>query len=176
VNALDRRLAPFLRRWDYISFRHLHVFADAFAGYLRLPATPRLAHPLLRRHGVEIRREPLPPTVHAVWTRDGGDCLIRLSEHLPPGAVNFTLWHEWFDLMAHHPDFPNRPPLRTLERCANRFASCIAMPEEPVRLAFEELNGRGDKTSVMAARFAVSSSAMRVRLSELNLRWRYDRR
>ena len=50
------------------------------------------------------------------------------------------------------------------------------MPEEAVRRTFEELNGRGDKTTVMAARFVVSSSAMRVRLSELNLRWRYDRR
>jgi hypothetical protein len=163
--AADR----FLRRWAFIRAANMDAFAARNAEWLHLPPPPRLAWLTLAEHGIGITRQVLPPSVRAVWTVDAGAYHVRLSPFLSPGAANFTLWHEWFDILAARPAFPGRPAGWQVERLADRFAACIAMPEPAVREAAATFWDSSDKADVLAARFGVGLTAMRRRLRELNL-------
>ena len=94
---------------------------------------------------------------------------IRLSPFLSGQRAYFTLWHEWFEIMAARPRFPTPLTGRAAERAADHFAACLTMPAPEIRRAADDLRGAGDKANVLAARFGVSAGAMRRRLHELRL-------
>ena len=129
--------------------------------------------PRLGIHGL-MKRLPLPhklaPPIIAV----------NNSYLKPPGRQRFTAAHE----IGHHllrkrisPDqnrlfFVDSANTRKtlLERGCDRFAALLLMPEQLVRQWFEELAGNPEnRVAIMAERFGVSHSAMRMRLREIHL-------
>lgn len=178
VEALNAALDHFLRPGPPIHQTGMEVFARRTARFLALSEPPRPAAPVLRSLGIEVVREGLPGGLCAVWTIEGGRYRVRLSPFLSGPRADFTLWHEWFEMMAARPAFSavcEVPPQgRPREHMAGRFAACLMMPSDAVIRAAENvlggsLHGRGDKTAVLAARFGVSTSAMRLRLRDLQL-------
>lgn len=110
-----------------------------------------------------------------------GRRVIRINKLLDmvPARRRFTLAHE----IGHHLMLPvdaapgtvcelrqyNNPDTEE-ERRANRFAAAILMPHWIVRKWWEELSGNPDaRVPIMASRFDVSLSAMRIRVNELKL-------
>lgn len=166
---LDRAADRFLRKWDFVSHANMPAFANRTAQWMKLPPPPRYAADFLLAHGIRIRRETMPRGVWALWTIEDGHYLVRISSFLEPAAANFTLWHEWFDILAARPAFPGSPVGAYAERLADRYAACLTMPEGTLRESVATFRGRGDKTDVLASRFGVSRAAMRRRLRELNL-------
>jgi hypothetical protein len=163
--ALDR----FLDRWAYVCPANMEPFAARMARWLGLSEPPRLAADTLRALGVRLSREALPAGMSAVWAVEEGCYHIRLSPFLSGPRANFTLWHEWFEIVAARPAFPTPLAGRAAERAADRFAACLTMPAPEIRRAAHGLRGAGDKANVLAARFGVSAGAMRRRLHELHL-------
>ncbi|HEY3266264.1 MAG TPA: ImmA/IrrE family metallo-endopeptidase [Armatimonadota bacterium] len=169
AEQLDRTLDDFLGRWSRVDHRNLPAFARRAAGYFALPPPPRRGADCLDALGVLVSRESLPPGVWAVWTVERGRYHIRISPFLSGPRGNFTLWHECFEIMAARPSFPTPLPRRAVERLADRFAACVTMPEVDVLAALQQMPHSGDKSDVLAARFAVSVTALRRRLRELGL-------
>jgi hypothetical protein len=166
---LARQLERFLRRWAWIDAANMEAFAAASAAWLRLEGRPRLAAPALERQGLLLQADHLPRGLPAVWTRECDLYRIRFSPHLSAGVVNFTLWHEWFEILASQPHFPSRHDPHRLERLADRFAVCITMPREEIRHEAAGFRNCAEKIDVLAVRFGVSRCAMRHRLRELGL-------
>jgi hypothetical protein len=164
---LNLHLDRFLRRWAYVSARNISAFAHQSAAWFRLEPPPRLAAPCLHRLGVVVRREGLPAGVDAVWRMENGDYVVSVSAFSPGARANFTLWHEWFEVMAARPTFPTQLSEHQRERLADRYAAAITMPEDAVARMLQEFADSGDKTDVMAARFGVSVAAMRWRIREV---------
>lgn len=163
----NQQIDRFLYRWAFVSYANIEHFAARSALWMRLEAPPRLAAGTLCDWGVKVRRDPLPGGVDAVWSLDDGAYVIRVSPFLPPSRANFTLWHEWFEVMASRPAFPARYSPHRLERLADLYAAAITMPAESVVRSLKEFQGSGDKSDVLAARFGISVAAMRRRIREL---------
>lgn len=179
ADALNLALDRFLHATPPLAHTGMEVFARRAARFLALPSPPRPARPAFARLGIEVTREALPRGLHAVWTCDAGRYRVRLSPFLSACRADFTLWHEWFEIMAARPAFaavcPEPWAPRRRERVADHFAACLMMPAEAVLRAAEAfpgaaMRGRGDKAAVIAARFGVSVSALRLRLLELRHR------
>jgi hypothetical protein len=163
--AMDRYLA----RWAWVRRSNMEAFAEQTARWMECARTPRYASDALRSLGICITREALPPGVLAVWSVGESRYHIRLSPFLSGPRANFTLWHEWFEIMAARPRFPRPPTGREGERMADFFAASITMPAMEVRRAALGFRSADDKSSVLAARFGVGTAAMRVRLRELGV-------
>lgn len=169
MEDLNRTMDRFLARWAWVRAGNMEAFSAQAAAWMSLGPPPRHAAEEFARLGIGIRRAALPPGVTAVWTVEAGGYLVRLSPFLTAPRANFTLWHEFFEMMAARPRFPGPPHGRTAERLADRFAACLTMPPEELRRAALPFSGCEDKSAVLAARFGVSPSAMRRRLRELKL-------
>jgi hypothetical protein len=166
---LDAALDEFLRPWPCVRAANMEAFARRAAAFCALTDPPRPAAAALRALGIEIVREGLPAGLCAVWSLDGPRYRIRLSPFLSGPRADFTLWHEWFEILAARPVFPSPVTGRPREQAADRFAACLMMPSDAVARAARDFAGRPDKTGVLAARFGVSHAAMRRRLRELGL-------
>jgi hypothetical protein len=169
MEDLDRAMDRFLARWAFVRARNMESFAAQTARWLGLSGPPRLAREAFHRLGIGVAREALPAGVLAVWCVEERGYVVRLSPFLTGARANFTLWHEFFEILAARPRFPEPPAGRAAERLADRFAACLTMPPAEVRAAARPFFGSGDKSGVLAARFGVSRSAMRHRLRELRL-------
>lgn len=167
---LDRRIDRFIGGWAWVSRANIEPFAERMAGWLGASETPRCARRVLESLGFRIERAHLPSGTLAVWTREDGRYTIRLSPFLSRPAANFTLWHEWMDIVISRPAFPTPVAPASAERLADLFAACITMPRRELVVEAARLSGSGDKCAVLAARFGVSRRAMRRRLREVGLR------
>mgnify|MGYP001097234212 CR=1 FL=1 len=164
---LDSRIDAFLRRWAWVSHANMEPFAEAVAAWLEITSPPRCARSLMEGLGFHIVRTHLPSGTLALWTCEDSRYTVRLSPFLSRAGANFTLWHEWMDILMARPAFPTPVSPIAAERLADRFAAYITMPRGQVVLEAERLRGCGDKSAVLAARFGVSRLAMRRRLLEL---------
>lgn len=164
---LDRRMDRFLRGWAWVSCANIEPFAERVAAWLGVSETPRCARWVMEGLGFHIVRTHLPSGTLAVWTREDGRYTVRLSPFLSRPAANFTLWHEWMDILMARPAFPTPLGPHAAERLADRFAACVTMPRREVLAQAALLAGSGEKSAVLAARFGVSRSAMGRRLLEL---------
>ncbi|HEY3414430.1 MAG TPA: ImmA/IrrE family metallo-endopeptidase [Armatimonadota bacterium] len=166
-HTTNLQIDGFLHRWAFVSYANIEHFAGRSAQWMRLQPPPRFAAGALPDWGVGIRRDALPGGVDAVWSLDDGAYVIRVSPFLAPARANFTLWHEWFEVMASRPAFPGRYTPHRLERLADLYAAAITMPADTVARSLKEFRDSGDKADVMAARFGISVAAMRRRIREL---------
>lgn len=157
----------FLRRWRFVAPANIEHFAARSAEFFGVSAFPRLAVTCLQEYGIVIRREPLPAGLDAVWTVEAGRHTVHVSSFIGSARANFTLWHEWFEMMASRPRFPSRFGTKAMERLADRYAAAITMPTAQVARLLQEFADSGDKADVMAARFGISEAAMRRRIQEL---------
>lgn len=128
--------------------------------------------------GVEIEIRPLPKTVAGMYLRTETGTHIILNSNDSPERQRWTTAHE----LAHHvlcigrqsPEDAFRVKTDepdASEAICDRFAAEILMPAALVRRKAEEVkHGRFDKTALLANMFEVSTTAMRIRLKELDLR------
>lgn len=141
------------------------------------------------RLGIEVHQRPFVEQIDGLYLRlPGAPPVIALNNSYvkPDVRRRFTLAHE----IGHHllsrrisPGrrlffFDTAKTRRTLmERCCDRFAALLLMPEHLVRQYHQELAyNTGQRVGVMAQRFGVSAWAMRRRLRELGLSTRPRRR
>lgn len=141
------------------------------------------------RLGVEVHEREFVEEVDGLYLRlpDAPPVIAINSVYTKPLARRrFTLAHE----LGHHlltrrlsPGkrlffFDTSRTARTLmERSCDRFAALLLMPEELVRMHYDELSHNpGQRVGIMAGRFGVSVWALRRRLRELGLAPRVRRR
>ncbi len=168
AEELDAQIERFLYRFRRVGAFNIKRFAESFCEHLGLHEFPRNPVVYLPTFGIHLQPAALNG-VRAVWLRAGGVYLIQYSRFLS-GQLGIVLWHEFFEMMSAHPRFPTRLPPELEERLATLFAVHVMMPEDEVRAQAAELrHPELDKSRVLAARFGVSWTAMRVRLRELGL-------
>lgn len=111
----------------------------------------------------------VPAAGRANWMRAGNRYEIKAPSHLDNNLA-VTLWHEFFEILSAHPQFPTKLPPQIEDTLATQFAVYVLMPESDVRLQAAELHHPEiNKSFVLASRFGVSKSAMLIRLKELGL-------
>ena len=166
---LDRLLERFLRRFAFVGPTNIVSFADRFAEFLKATELPRDPVHLLSRMGIRLARAQLD-SARAVWAKEGEEYVIYCGRYERPASVSFTLFHEVFEILAHHPRFPTALSDWLEQRLANQFAAALLMPEEAIR--HEAARFRTNQeclVPILAERFGVSLSAMRKRLYELRI-------
>jgi Zn-dependent peptidase ImmA (M78 family) len=141
---------------------------------------------IARGIGVDVRLERLEDEVSGMLLVRDGNPVIGVNARHHPHRQRFTLAHEigHYALHRHEVQFfldaapvfyrkeGAEPQTRSYELAANAFAAALLMPETSVCLAMEDdpidvLDDRAVKR--MADRFAVSSQALMIRLTELDL-------
>lgn len=174
ASELDRAVTPFLRKYAYVDQRNIASFAEHFCEKFRLNSIPRDPFTLLpEQFGVEIRRTSRPGAAPAIWMRDTEtDCyVIQTGSYRVGRTLVLSLFHELFEILSSNEAFPTR--LGSSQECelAWKFATHVTMPEKALRTMAAELGHPAiqDKTDVLASRFNVSVSAMRLRLKSLGL-------
>lgn len=128
AGELDELMARLLRRFAFVGARNIEFFADRTAQSLRLTELPRDPHEALPRLGIALERAALSPPSRAVWARAGERYLIQYGQHEGRAGSSFSLWHEFFEMMASHGAFPTQLAGPALERLADRFAAAMLMP------------------------------------------------
>ncbi len=136
------------------------------------------------RLGIRLYREEFVEEIDGLYLQIPGAppvVAVNSSPFKPVSRQRFTIAHE----IGHHLlggrfvrgsrvffiDGTNTGK-GMLEHACDRFAAMLLMPEDIVRLWFGELSAnRENRVAIMAERFGVSASAMRVRLKELGLRY-----
>ncbi|MEI6914185.1 MAG: ImmA/IrrE family metallo-endopeptidase [Armatimonadota bacterium] len=168
AEQLDTLLCKFLSRFSRIGTSNIESVAAKFCeayGLHEFPRDPRHHLPLF---GIEIESSNLGE-VRAVWIRWQGRYIIQCSKFLP-GQLGLVLWHEFFEILSAQVRFPGRLPSQIEERLATRFAVYLMMPEVDILKHCSELrHPEVNKTGVLADRFGVSFTAMKMRLRELRL-------
>ncbi len=95
---------------------------------------------------------------------NSGNWHILINENLPLGAQRFTVFHELYHMLKSEPGFCRQTPEGELrESKANVFAANILMPARWFRKEWE----KSFDVEIMARKFFVSPSAVRVRLKNL---------
>ena len=139
----------------------------------------RVAHKL----GIDIYYEPFVEEIDGFYLLIPGAppvIAVNSSYLKPPGRRRFTAAHEIGHHLLRKRISPHQSRLffvdgantrkTLLERGCDRFAALLLMPETMVRQWFQELSGNTEnRVAIMAQRFGVSPSAMRLRLRELDL-------
>lgn len=136
--------------------------------------------------GIELRSRPLKQRVLGLYvvTRSGKHAIYENLRVQDPRWRRFTIAHEighFLILRAigavpepgkicmKRNDDPEEP-LSLLERRCNQFAGALLAPEDLTKRWFRELAGNAEnRVTVMASRFQISPSALRIRLKELGL-------
>lgn len=174
ASELDHVLTKFVRRFSRVGAGNIAGFAERFCQHFGLHELPRDPLVYLPLFGVKMQPALLSRGVRAVWLLAGNLYTIQYSMH-HPGRLGLVLWHEFFEIMSALPAFPTRLPGELEERLATQFAVYLMMPEESVRVQAAELrHPEIDKSRVLADRFGVSMSAMKLRLRELGLEHRSE--
>jgi len=168
ASEFDVFFGRLLRRYAFINHVNIEAFAEAFTAHLRARAIPRDPFLILPLLGVRLRRGGLSRASRALWVRTEDAYFIHYSEYEACPSIRFSLWHEVFEILANHGNFPSLLTGCWRERLANRFAACVLMPEWAVLRETKRFatNGEG-LAAVLADRFGVSLTAMRRRLREL---------
>ncbi len=170
AHDLDKLMTPLLRRFQFVGASNIDTFADRFCAHIRATTIPRDPFDHLPRLSVTLERTVLSRPTRALWVREGDQYFVYYSLHENTSAARFSLWHECFEILANHPQFPTALSAAWLERLADKFACCVLMPAEPVRRSATRLRGNPDGlVAVLAERFSVSQTAMRRRLRELSV-------
>ena len=173
ADDLDRKLSRFLYRWAWVRAKNMPHFARRFCEQFRLTELPRDPFSILpNTFGIELERETLGRATAAQRIRINGSYTIQHTAHRRTEQITLSLWHEFAEIMFAHPRFPSRIDPERECRLATLFAVNVMMPEADLRAAAEDVGhpDRDDKTVVLASRFSVSVSAMRLRLAELGLK------
>ncbi len=116
---------------------------------------------------MEVRLAPdLPVSGATHW--ESGRWLISLNATEPYVRRRFSLMHEFKHVLDHttkhflYGDVANdRDAANRAERAADQFAACLLMPKRWIK---REWFDAGQRVSVAASRFGVSSQALTVRL------------
>jgi len=170
ATALERLLDRCVGRFAYVGLDNLEAFAEAFARTLRATEIPRDPFHLLDTLGISLQPTASLPPRRALWTREGNRYTIFYSRYDRPATARFSLWHEAFEMLAERPGFPSSLPPATECRLADRFAALMLMPRRPLLAQAATLQeNRHAMPAVLAARFGVSITAMRLRLRELGM-------
>ena len=170
AEELDRLLGRFLRRYAFVRLDNIASFAERLAEFLKAPTLPRDPFQLLPSLGIRLRRRTLSAPSRAIWTRTDNCYTIYCAAHESSDSVAFSLWHEFFEILAHHPNFPTHLSPFWEERLANKFATNLLMPEQAVRQLERKFASNPDcLVPVLAEKYGVSRTAMRKRLQELGL-------
>jgi hypothetical protein len=167
---VERRLDRLLHRFAYVRRDNIEAVAGRFAELVKAGAPPRDPRLLLPRVGIAVERGVVSPPQRARWERRGDGYVITVSAHESLPAQSFAAWREVFMLLAVRRTFPTALSQVGLERLANKFASAMLMPGEAVMTAARRFaTNREALAEVLAERFAVSLTAMRKRLYELEI-------
>lgn len=174
ATEFDRAVTPLVRKYAYVDQRNIAAFAAQFCKTFQINSIPRDPFSLLQEHfGIEIRRSNRPSTVPAQWMLDteADRYVIQTGDYRVGRQLALSLLHELFEIIASNEAFPTR--LGSSQECelAWQFAINVAMPEDAIRQMAAELGHpeTQDKTDVLASRFNISTTAMRMRLKALGL-------
>ncbi len=170
--AVDGLISEMVRPLARVGRSNIAAFAAAFCHRVGLEGLPRHPARLLPALGVQLVPAAFPEDLGAAWCRTREHYLISYSRHRTRHASPaLSIWHEFFEIIAANPHFPSRLPPEELERLASLFAVHVMMPEQEVRRQAADLGHPHtlNKSRVLASRFGVSVSAMRLRLRELGL-------
>lgn len=135
--------------------------------------------------GIEVEVRPLPSKVAGFYMRTKNRPHAVINSKDSPQRRRWTLAHE----IAHHimgmvtrvdsvfelyskqsSSKKDQNPHSIDERACDRFTAELLMPAQLVKkLAAEVEHGRYDRTAILAGKFEVSVTAMRIRLRELGL-------
>jgi len=174
ASELDKTVKPFLLKYAYVDQRNIASFTEQFCVKFNLNSIPRDPFTLLPEHfGIHIERMSRPSNVPAQWMldSDADRYVIQTSSYRTSRALVLSVFHEFFEILSSNESFPSR--LGSTQECelAWQFATHITMPEKIVRTMAADLGHPDicDKTDVLASRFNVSLSAMRLRLKILGI-------
>ena len=165
----------------------MHFIDDAERFAYKAWQTLKLSPPVdislvVSRLGIDIYYEEFVPEIDGIYLRmpDAPPVIAVNNSYLkPPGRQRFTAAHE----IGHHL-LAQRIPRSTrlfffdcistnktlMERASDKFAALLLMPEDLIRKWFDELSANPEnRIAIIAERFQVSPSAVRVRLKELDL-------
>lgn len=168
AEEFDACIARLLRRFVYVNHTNIATFAEATAGYLKVREIPRDPFHLLPLLGMWIKRSPLSRASRAIWVRTGNRYILHYSQYEARASARFSLWHEFFEIMAANDAFPSVLTAFWRERLADRFAAAFLMPADALKREAEKFatNGEG-LVVILADRFGTSASALRRRLREV---------
>jgi hypothetical protein len=167
---LDRLLGRFLRRFAFIGPTNIETVAERFAAFIKAAEVPRDPFEILPLLGITIERAILPRGTRAVWKREDGRYVFRVSQHRIHASVRFGLWECMFEVMVSHPRFPSALAPGVKDRLAGRFASLLLMPKTTVLAAAKKFQTNpGALVPILAGKFGVGMTAMRLRLRELRV-------
>jgi predicted transcriptional regulator len=170
MEAAERRIDRFLRRFAYVRRDNIDTFAQRFVELVKAGEPARDPYALLPRLGIAVERGALDPPARARWRRRGAGYVITVSDHDRREAQSFAAWREAFRLLAAHRAFPTDLSQATLDRLANKFATAVLMPAQSVIEAAERFRTNPEAlVAVLGERFGVSLTAMRKRLYELEI-------
>ncbi len=178
----DAMLTRLVRRFAYVRPSNIEVLAERFVAASGHPEVPREPEPILDAFGIALIGRGLKRGWAGHWhrTEDGYEVFINHHHGLP--RRRFTAFHEAFEILCQLPAFPRGVLTdEELHRMADQFAAAVLMPERPLRDEAAALHHPEiDKADVLAERFGVSISAMRIRLRQLKLTaprepWRSNR-
>jgi len=157
-----------LRPNRYLSIHEARSVAERQAALLLertgtdTPASIDILSQLPRLHVQRDRALPNTVAGSSHWT--GTDWLICLNQNHPEKRQRFTAFHELFHIIEHA--VRRFEASAAAEVLADHFAACVLMPRPAVKRAW--CSGTQD-LGELADIFAVSQSAMRVRLVKLGL-------
>jgi len=169
AEEFDVFVEKFLRRYAFVNHKNMHAFAEAFALYIKATEVPRDPFLLLPMLGITLQRDSLSRASRAVWVRTANGYFIHYSQYESRASVRFSLWHEIFEILCHHPGFPSVFNPYWKERLADRFSAAVLMPEWAIREEMQRFATNAEAMPyILSDRFGVSLSAMRRRMREVN--------
>jgi predicted transcriptional regulator len=167
----DAMLTRLVRRYAYIRPQNLETFADrviAVSGHPEIPREPEL---IFETFGIELIIHDLHHGHAGHWQKTPDGYRVYINRHEEPSRRRFTAFHEMFEIIYSLPAFPRGTLDETqLHRMADLFSVAVLMPTpEIIDMAKALHHPDVDTSGVLADRFGVSYSAMRIRLRELGL-------
>lgn len=135
---------------------------------------------LAKALGVRVKAATLAPGISGEIRPEDGGFVIRINRHDPAKRQRFSVAHELAHFLLHSDQIGNGIEDDVLYRSslsdrreaqANRLAADILMPDDLVRQQVEAAHekGVGDLVLFLAEEFAVSESAMRIKLDQLGV-------
>jgi hypothetical protein len=165
---LDAFVAKPLRRYAFVNYGNVEHFAGAVAAHVQANEVPRDPFVVLPALGIHLERERLSRGSRAVWVRVNDTYVIHYSQYEAHASARFSLWHEFFEILAKQRTFPSAFTTEWREKLADRFAAAILMPEQAVRTETGRFSTNAEcLPAILADRFGVSLTAMRRRLRQL---------
>jgi predicted transcriptional regulator len=170
VLATLRALVPLDPPTSRLALAVAEAQATWLLEYREIVEPPVFASVVSRTPHIRIRlSRQLPVSGMTVW--DGDAWMITLNATEPWTRRRLTLAHEFKHVIDHGhlaKLYPGRPDTahRRAEMAADYFAGCLLMPTRLVSAAAKDPHA---DVAGLAARFAVSETAMRVRLRQLRI-------